>query len=82
MKVATWTPKCPNHGVALVDLNPKEGIGICPVSSCHFRYDPSSTEKSVKEIKRYKMTVRNGEYVKKLLPGDKVKITHKDGKVH
>jgi len=39
-------PRCPNHGVPLTDC--KDGIGICPVSTCRFTYDADEYEKTKK----------------------------------
>jgi len=39
-------PRCPNHRVHLTDC--KDGIGICPISSCRFTYDADEYEKTMK----------------------------------
>lgn len=40
-----WGPRCPNHRVVLIKT-PDPGIGICPVSGCHFSYDEEEFEKT------------------------------------
>lgn len=41
-------PRCPNHRVILIKTEDK-GMGICPISMCHFAYKAveGSTKKKV-----------------------------------
>lgn len=36
-------PRCPNHRVPLTDCH--KGVGICPISGCHFSYKGDEEEK-------------------------------------
>lgn len=45
---SSYGPRCPNHGVELVDCH--NGIGICPVSTARFSY--SADDKDKKEALR------------------------------
>lgn len=63
-------PRCPNHRVPLVDC--KDGVGICPISSCEFSYDADEWEKT----KKHKINALGGIDV----VGDwKVKQIHGEG---
>jgi len=50
MKVPSFKPKCPNHGVDLVDLPfplPSKGVGVCPISHCQFEFEIAIDEEEV-----------------------------------
>lgn len=44
--MAEFGPRCPNHGVVLVDRS--KGVGICPISGARFSYDEDNAEKTKK----------------------------------
>lgn len=56
MKDTERGPRCPNHVVLLVDC--RDGVGICPISTCRFTYDEDNYEKT----KKVQMTV-NGDMI-------------------
>lgn len=41
-------PRCPNHRVPLTDCS--HGVGICPISGCHFSYK-GNEEEQIKKLK-------------------------------
>lgn len=41
-------PRCPNHGVYLVDCDWKSQKGICPISGAIFGFDADSAKKNKK----------------------------------
>ena len=54
IKIPSFGPKCPNHNVTLVDLPfplPREGTGICPISSCPLDFTIELDEEKVSKDK-------------------------------
>lgn len=66
-------PRCPNHQVPLEDLQrtgPGEGVGICPISGCHFEYKADDNEaKSNKKIDKFG-NIKKSDYTITPLDGE------------